>query len=110
MTLKGKALSGGTVTLIDDTVITEQPSTSPSEPRSVSATAGNTSAVVSWSAPTSNGGSAITGYTVTSSPGGRFTAVSCVGCGDTGGCIQPCTNSGTNSRARGFHRRWWSVA
>jgi len=70
MTFKGKALSGGTVTLIDDTVVTEQPSTSPSEPRTVSATAGNTSAVVSWSAPTSNGGSAITGYTVTSSPGG----------------------------------------
>jgi LPXTG-motif cell wall-anchored protein len=73
VTLKGKALSGGTVTLCDDTVVTEQPSTSPSEARRVSATAGNTSAVVSWSAPTSNGGSAITGYTVTSSPGG-FTA------------------------------------
>jgi LPXTG-motif cell wall-anchored protein len=70
VTLKGKALSGGTVTLIDDTVVTEQPSTSPSEARGVSATAGNTSAVVSWSAPTSDGGSVITGYTVTSSPGG----------------------------------------
>jgi uncharacterized protein YhjY with autotransporter beta-barrel domain len=34
------------------------------------ATAGNTQATVSFTAPASNGGSAVTGYTVTSNPGG----------------------------------------
>jgi hypothetical protein len=42
----------------------------PNAPTAVSATAGTTSASVSFSAPTDNGGSVITGYTVTSSPGG----------------------------------------
>jgi hypothetical protein len=42
----------------------------PGAPSSVAATAGNASAKVTWLAPGSNGGSAITGYTVTSSPGG----------------------------------------
>lgn len=45
--------------------------TVPTEPRNVSATAGNASAVVTWSAPTNPGSSAVTGYTVTSTPGGR---------------------------------------
>jgi len=43
----------------------------PGAPRSVSATAGNASAKVSFSAPTSNGGAAITSYTATASPGGK---------------------------------------
>jgi len=43
----------------------------PGAPRSVSATAGNASAKVSFSAPTSNGGAPITSYTVTASPGGK---------------------------------------
>lgn len=42
----------------------------PGAPVGVSATAGNGQAKVSWSAPTSTGGSRITGYTVTSNPGG----------------------------------------
>ena len=48
--------------------------TAPDAPTGVSATAGNASAAVSWTAPTSDGGSAITGYTVTSSPGGILSA------------------------------------
>ncbi|MFB7817683.1 fibronectin type III domain-containing protein, partial [Paenibacillus chitinolyticus] len=47
----------------------------PDAPRNVTATAGNGQATVSFDAPASDGGSAITGYTVTSSPGG-FTGTS----------------------------------
>ncbi len=46
------------------------PNTVPGPPTSVVATAGNASASVAFVAPSNNGGSAITGYTVTSSPGG----------------------------------------
>ncbi|NHN33070.1 fibronectin type III domain-containing protein [Paenibacillus agricola] len=42
----------------------------PSVPTNVTAIAGNGTATVSFDAPLSDGGSAITGYTVTSSPGG----------------------------------------
>ncbi|WP_193747550.1 Ig-like domain-containing protein [Cellvibrio sp. OA-2007] len=42
----------------------------PGAPTGVSAVAGNTSAQISFSAPAATGGSAITGYTVTASPGG----------------------------------------
>jgi hypothetical protein len=49
------------------------PATNPGAPTSVSAVGGNGQAVVSFTAPASNGGSTITSYTVTSSPGG-FTA------------------------------------
>lgn len=45
------------------------PATVPGAPTSVSAVAGVRSATVSWAAPSANG-SAITGYTVTTSPGG----------------------------------------
>jgi hypothetical protein len=44
--------------------------TAPTPPQAASATAGSGSAGVSWSAPSSTGGSPITGYTVTSQPGG----------------------------------------
>ena len=43
--------------------------TVPGAPTSVVATAGNTSASVAFTIPANNGGSAITGYTVTSNPG-----------------------------------------
>jgi hypothetical protein len=46
------------------------PSTVPGAPTSISATKGNDQATVSFTAPVSDGGSAITGYTVTSNPGG----------------------------------------
>jgi titin len=46
------------------------PATAPGSPTAVAATGGDASAAVMWTPPASNGGSAITGYTVTSAPGG----------------------------------------
>jgi hypothetical protein len=46
------------------------PALVPGAPTAVSATPGNAQASVAFTAPVSNGGSAITGYTATSSPGG----------------------------------------
>jgi hypothetical protein len=63
------AAQPGTTTYIGPVAST--PDTSPGAPTSVTATASNAQAGVSWTAPTSTGGSPITGYTVTSSPGGR---------------------------------------
>src|SRR5205085_11149608 len=45
--------------------------TVPGAPTGVSAVAGNAQATVSFSAPASTGGAAITSYTVTASPGGK---------------------------------------
>ncbi len=47
------------------------PATVPGAPTGVSATPADGSALVSWAAPASDGGRAITKYTVTSSPDGR---------------------------------------
>jgi hypothetical protein len=47
------------------------PATVPGAPTGVVATAGNSQATVSFTAPASNGGSPIAYYTVTSSPGGK---------------------------------------
>lgn len=46
------------------------PATVPGTPTGAAATAGDGQATVTWSAPTSDGGRPVTGYTVTSSPGG----------------------------------------
>ena len=65
-----------------------------SSPTSVTATAGNAQATVSWRAPTSTGGATITRYTVTSSPDGRL-------CTTTGALT--CTVTGlTNGTAYTF--------
>ncbi|CAG7644984.1 hypothetical protein PAESOLCIP111_04850 [Paenibacillus solanacearum] len=64
------------------------PATVPSAPASVTATAGSNQATVSFTAPTRDGGSAITGYEVTSSPDGvvqRGTSSPIIVTGLTGG-------------------------
>jgi len=65
----------------------------PGAPTGVSAVAGNAQAIVTFSAPSNNGGSSITGYTVTSSPGGLKGA----------GSVSPITINGlTNGTAYTF--------
>jgi uncharacterized protein (TIGR02145 family) len=62
---------GNSVASAASTAVTPvAPNTVPGFPTSVVATAGNALASVAFVAPTNNGGSAITGYTVTSNPGG----------------------------------------
>jgi hypothetical protein len=69
--------------------MTEGDTIAPCAPASVVAVAGSTAARVSWATPTYNGGSPITGYTATSSPGGRTCstsgALSCLVTGLTNG-------------------------
>ncbi len=50
-------------------------SSPPGAPTGVTAIRGNAQAGVSWAAPTDDGGSPITGYTVTASPGGQTATV-----------------------------------
>ena len=70
------------------------PYTMPNAPTNVVATAGNASALVTFSAPISDGGSAIDGYTITSSPG----SVTCdVAYGDEAiGCTMTRLTNGEN--------------
>ncbi|HTS15769.1 MAG TPA: hypothetical protein VMH24_08870 [Candidatus Sulfotelmatobacter sp.] len=71
----------------------------PGAPTDVSATPGNASALVSWTAPSSDGGGPITGYTATSSPGGKT-------CTTGGGlsCTVGGLTNGTPTRSRSGRR------
>ena len=69
----------GSTTLIsaggNDVFVAKLAST-PGAPTSVTATAGDAQATVSWTTPSSDGGSAITSYIATASPGGATCTVS----------------------------------
>ncbi len=74
----------------------------PGAPTAVTATAGRTSANVAWSAPASDGGAAIVGYTVTASPGGATCSwtsgpLACTVPGLTGGMSYTFTVTATNA-------------
>ncbi|MDQ1726274.1 MAG: hypothetical protein QOK14_319, partial [Frankiaceae bacterium] len=66
----------GTILAIPYTVTPTVVATAPGTPTNAVATAGDAQASVSWSAPNSNGGSAVTGYTVTATPGGATASTS----------------------------------
>ena len=63
----------------DAVVLLSETATAPGAPTAVTATPANTSASVSWTAPADNG-SAITNYTVTSSPDGQTCSTATTAC------------------------------
>ena len=83
------------------------PLTPPGAPTAVAASAGNTMATVTFTAPASNGGSAITGYTVISNPAGGVdtsagtTALSHVITGLTNGTAYTFTVNASNAIGTG---------
>jgi uncharacterized repeat protein (TIGR02543 family) len=81
----GRATQDGTITV----QLTEDPeivvaATAPANPGSVVASGGNQQATISWSAPSTNGGAQITGYTVTANPGGATCTTTTTSCSITG--------------------------
>ena len=79
---------------------------SPAAPTTVAGTAGNAQVDVSWTAPTWDGGAAITSYTATASPGGQTCtatapATSCTVTGLTNGTAYTVTVTATNAAGSG---------
>src|SRR5262249_14093942 len=78
--------------------------TVPGAPTLNSASPGNTQVTLAWSAPASNGGSAITSYTPTASPGGAgcsSSGLSCTVSGLTNGTSYSFTVTATNGVGTG---------
>ena len=77
------------------------PSSASTAPSSVTATAGNASALVSWHIPSANGGQRITSYTVTSLPGAKTCSVT-VAVGDLSATFNCTVNGLTNGTSYTF--------
>ena len=80
------------------------PAGRPGAPRNVTATPNGTTALVAWTAPLDDGGSPVTGYTVTASPGGASctdTGTSCTVTGLVPGTTYTFTVVATNA-----HEGW----
>jgi LPXTG-motif cell wall-anchored protein len=73
----------------------------PQPPLNVTATPGDAKATISWGAPTNTGGSPITGYSATASPGGKSctttTATSCTITGLTNGTMYSVSVTASNA-------------
>ena len=73
----------------------------PQSPSNVTATPGDAKATISWAAPTNTGGSPITGYSATASPGGKSctttTATSCTISGLTNGTTYSVSVTASNA-------------
>ena len=94
-------LEGGEHRTGVDAALARPVDTVPDAPTSVTATAGNAEARVSWTAPESDGGQPVTGYTVTASPGGKTAttagATSATVTGLTNGTAYTFTVTATNA-------------
>lgn len=104
---QGSSLASGSVTVTPSAVATPpDPVTVPGAPTIGTATAGNTSASIAFSAPAATGGAAITGYTVsctgagaTKTASGTTSPVAVTGL--TNGTAYSCSVTATNSAGSG---------
>jgi PKD repeat protein len=85
---------------VDDVAVQTGVATAPGAPTGVAATAGNAQVSLSWAAPASNGGSAVTSYKVyRSTTTGTETLLTAGGCSGLGAVLS-CTDTGlTNGQA-----------